>query len=114
MVDHLFVLAVGAIGWGLALVSYREAAHRYGWPMGAAQATAPLTVTVIGLASMALGLLLAMARGPLSGGLVIVGLGAGLALIWIGVLRVGAQTALFLAPLSAAALLASWLIGAQG
>jgi hypothetical protein len=114
MVDHLFLLAVGAIGWGLALATYRELAHYNGWPLGEAQTTAPVTVTIIGLASIAPGLLLAMARGPLDGGVVIVLFGAALAVFWCGFLRVGAQTALLLAPLAATALLIGWLAAPAG
>jgi hypothetical protein len=109
VVDHLFVLAVAAIGWGLALASYRELAQRFDWPMGVAQATAPLTVAAIGLAAMASGLLFAMTRGPLNGGFVIMIFGAALAVFWLGFLRVGAQTALLLAPLAAVVLLVAWL-----
>jgi hypothetical protein len=112
MVDHLFLLAVAAIGWGLALTTYRELARFNGWPMGEALTVAPLTVTIIGLASIAPGLLLAMARGPLDGGVVIVLFGAALAVFWCGFLRVGAQTALLLAPLAAVLLLLAWAASA--
>ncbi len=40
MVDHLFLLAVGALGWGLSLATYRLIARRNGWPLGAVQAAA--------------------------------------------------------------------------
>ena len=112
MVDVLFFLAVGAIGWGLSLATYRELARYNGWPLGEAQAVAPVTVTIIGLASIAAGLAFAMARGPLHGGVVIVIFGVALAIFWCGFLRVGAQSALLLAPLSAVALLIAWLLGA--
>jgi hypothetical protein len=112
VVDHLFLLAVGAIGWGLALATYRQLAYYNGWPMGMAQTVAPLTVTIIGLASIVPGLLLAMARGPLDGGVVIVLFGAALAVFWCGFLRVGAQTALLLAPLAAVLLLLAWAASA--
>jgi hypothetical protein len=114
MVDHLFLLAVAAIGWGLALANYRVLAHYHGWPLGEAQAIAPVTVTLIGLLSIAPGLAYAMARGPLEGGGVIVLFGAALALFWCGFLRVGAQSALLLAPLAALALIIAWPLRAAG
>ena len=114
MVDHLFLLAVGAIGWGLALATYREVAHHCGWPLGEAQTAAPVTVSIIGLASIAPGLVFAMTRGPLNGGIVIVLFGAALAVFWTGFLRVGAQTSLVLGPLSAGALLLGWAETAPG
>jgi hypothetical protein len=108
MVDLCFFLAVGALGWGLSLATYRELARYNGWPLGEAQTIAPVTVAIIGLASIASGLAFAMARGPLHGGLVIVIFGVALAIFWCGLLRVGAQSALLLAPLSALALLIAW------
>ena len=114
MVDLLFLLAVLAIGWGLALATYRELARHYDWPMGKAQAEAPVTVTIIGLASIATGLALAMSRGLLDGGAVIVLFGVGLAVFWCGFLRVGAQSALLLAPAAAMLLLLGWIASALG
>jgi hypothetical protein len=110
MVDLLFFLAVGALGWGLSLATYRPVAQLNGWPLGEAQTIAPVTVAIIGLASIAPGLAFAMARGPLHGGLVIVIFGVALAIFWCGFLRVGAQSALLLAPLSAIALLIAWSV----
>jgi hypothetical protein len=114
MVDLLFFLAVGAIGWGLSLATYRVLAHYSGWPLGEAQSVAPVTTSIIGIASITPGLLLAMARGPLNGGAVIVIFGVALALFWCGFLRVGAQSALLLAPLAAVLLLIVWLLRALG
>jgi hypothetical protein len=108
MVDHLFLLAVAAIGWGLSLATYRELARYNGWPLGEAQSTAPVAMTIIGLASIAPGLVLAMVRGPLDGGVVIVIFGVALAVFWCGFLRVGAQSALLLAPIAAVGLLIAW------
>jgi CBS-domain-containing membrane protein len=48
------------------------------------------------------------------GGMVILVFGIALAIFWTGFLRVGAQSALLLAPLSAAALLVVWLARALG
>lgn len=112
MVDHLFLLAVGAIAWGLSLATYRLIALRNGWPLGAVQAAAPAVPVAVGILSLSIGLAFAAARGPTHGGLVIVVFGLGLALFWSGFLRVGAQSALLLAPLAAILLLAAWLLQA--
>jgi hypothetical protein len=112
MVDLLFFLAVGALGWGLSLATYRELAERAGWPMGALQAEHPQVPIALGIASLLAGIAFALARGGEQGGWVIVIFGLGLGLFWSGFLRVGAQSALLLAPLSALALLIGWLVAA--
>lgn len=109
MVDALFFLAVGALGWGLSLATYRELAERVGWPMGALQAEKPEIPIGLGVASVLAGIAFALVRGGEQGGWVIVVFGLGLGLFWSGFLRVGAQTALFLAPVSAIALLVWWV-----
>ena len=109
VVDHLFLLAVGALGWGLSLATYRELARRVGWPMGALQAEWPAIPIGLGVFSLVAGVAFAIARGGASGGWVIVLFGLALALFWSGFLRVGAQSALLLAPLATCALLVSWL-----
>jgi len=114
MVDHLFLLAVGALGWGLSLATYRPIAQLNGWPLGAAQASVPALTLSLGILSIAAGLAFAIARGPMHGGVVILVFGLALAVFWSGFLRVGAQSALLFAPLSAVALLIAWLLGALG
>jgi len=112
IVDLPFLLAVGAIGWGLSLATYRPIARRAGWPLGAAQEKLPALTLVIGLISVAVGLALALTRGVLDGGAAIVIFGLGLAVFWSGFLRVGAQSALLLAPLAALSLIGVWIFGA--
>jgi hypothetical protein len=114
MVDHLFFLAVGAIGWGLSLATYRPVAQLNGWPLGSAQAALPAMTAVFGVVSAVVGLVFAAALGLQHGGLVILIFGVGLALFWSGFLRVGAQSALLLAPLSAAALVIGWVAATMG
>jgi hypothetical protein len=114
MVDHLFFLAVGAIGWGLSLATYRPVAQLNGWPLGSAQTALPAMMTVFGVASAVVGFIYAAAVGLQHGGLVILIFGVGLALFWSGFLRVGAQSALLLAPLSAAALVTAWVAAMLG
>jgi hypothetical protein len=55
-----------------------------------------------------------MARGPLNGGIVILIFGVGLAVFWSGFLRVGAQSALLLAPLAALSLVGAWALAISG
>ncbi|MFN3625056.1 MAG: hypothetical protein ACK4TP_13465 [Hyphomicrobium sp.] len=114
VIDHLFFLAIGAIGWGLSLASYRAMAQMAGWPLGVAQERLPALTSLLALASIAAGLALAIARGPLNGGIVILIFGVGLAVFWSGFLRVGAQSALLLAPTAALALLGAWVIAPFG
>jgi hypothetical protein len=114
MVDLVFFLAVGALGWGLSLATYRPVARLNGWPLGAAQAALPALTLATGLLSACIGLIFAIARGPMHGGLVILMFGLALAVFWSGFLRVGAQSALLLAPLSALVLLIAWSAGPLG
>jgi hypothetical protein len=106
-VDPLFWLATAAFAWGLSLASYRWFAVYNGWPMGEWQAHRPGLPIAIGLLSVMLAILFAIARGgatvfvlPLFG--IVCGLG------WTAITRVGAQSALLLAPLSVVALLIVW------
>jgi hypothetical protein len=114
MIDLLFFLAIGAIGWGLSLVSYRPIAAMAGWPLGTAQEQLPALTRVLALFSILVGFVFALARGPLNGGIVILIFAVGLAVFWSGFLRVGAQSALLLAPLSALTLICVWALAASG
>lgn len=114
MVDLLFFLAVGAIGWGLSLATYRPIARRAGWPLGTAQEKLPALTLAVALFSIAIGVAFAIARGPITGGLVVLIFGLGLAVFWSGFLRVASQSALLLAPLAAVSLLGVWLFAASG
>jgi hypothetical protein len=112
MVDHLFLLAIGALGWGASLATYRVLALRNGWPMGTLQTELPGLAILIGVISLGAGIAFAAARGGMHGGWVILLFGLGLGVFWSGFLRVGAQTALLLAPLAAAALMWGWIAAA--
>jgi hypothetical protein len=112
VIDVGFVLAVAAIGWGLSVATYRTIAVRWGWPMGTWQARRPRRPVVVGATAVLLAALYALARG--CGGYVVsaalIGVfGIAWAAFWTGFLRVGAQSALLLAPLAAALLLVRWL-----
>lgn len=104
MIDAFFLLAAGALGWGLSLATYRLLANRKDWPMGRLHADVPLIPVVIGVASLVIGLIFAAARGSDSGGLWIIAAGVVFAILWISLLRVGSQVSLFLAPAAAAVL----------
>jgi hypothetical protein len=110
VIDHLFFLAVGAIGWGLSLATYRPLAMRVGWPLGKAQERVPALTCIIAVLSIASGLIVAGTHGAQHGGVAMILLGIALAVFWSGFLRVGAQSALLLAPLAALALTLSWLL----
>jgi hypothetical protein len=108
VVDHLFLLAIGALGWGASLATYRALAARTGWPMGTLQAQQPAIAITLGVISLGLGIVFAAARGGMHGGWVILVFGLALGVFWSGFLRVGAQSALLLAPLAAGLLLIGW------
>jgi hypothetical protein len=112
MIDSLFLLAIGALGWGASLATYRALATRNGWPMGALQADHPMVAAGIGLLSLLTGIAFAAARGGMHGGWVILVFGLAFGVFWSGFLRVGAQTALLLAPAAAAVLLLGWIVKA--
>jgi hypothetical protein len=111
-VDVGLLLAVGAFGWGLSLATYHLIAVRRGWPMGAWQSQRPERARRVGVACIVAALLFAVARGwggyALSA-LVIPLFGLAWAVFWTGFLRVGAQSALLLAPVAACLLLVLWL-----
>lgn len=109
MIDAYFLLAAAALGLGLSLATYRVVARRAGWPMGALHAEAPLIPILIGVITLLIGFLFAAARGTDFGGWHIIGIGLLLALSWTGVLRVGSQVSLFLAPAAAALLVLGYL-----
>jgi hypothetical protein len=109
MIDNLFLLAVASLGWGLSLATYRLFARSRGWPMGALQADIPFVPVLIGLVGLFAALLFATARGADDGGWVIIVFGLLFAALWTGILRVGSQVSLFLAPFATFLLLLGWL-----
>jgi hypothetical protein len=111
-IDVGFILAVMAFGWGLSLASYRAVAGRLGWPMGVWQVEWPALTVTLGTMCILLAILFSLARGY--GGYVISAwaipvFGVAWAIFWTGFLRVGAQSALLLAPPAAALLMVRWL-----
>ena len=108
MYDNLFYLAVMALGFGGSLATYRLFAIRNGWPMGAFHADLPAVPIMLGLVSVVVGVLFAAARID-TGGWIIVAVGLLLAFLWTGVMRVGSQLSLFLAPIATGLLLLGWL-----
>jgi hypothetical protein len=111
IVDLGFILAVVAFGSGLSLATYRVVAGRLGWPMGTWHKQRPALPTLIGSLSTLLAAAYAVSRGY--GGYVLSAsaipvFGLAWAAFWTGFLRVGAQSALLLAPLAAALLVVRW------
>lgn len=111
-IDVGFVLAVVAFGWGLSLATYRLLADHRGWPMGRWHVEWPAFPITLGMICVLLAALFAAARGygghPVSAW-AIPAFGIAWAVFWTGFLRVGAQSALLLAPPAAALLLLRWL-----
>jgi hypothetical protein len=112
IVDLGFILAVVAFGSGLSLATYRVFAGRLGWPMGTWHKERPALPILVGILSLLLAGAYALARGY--GGYVvsasaIPAFGIAWAAFWTGFLRVGAQSALLLAPLAAALLIVRWI-----
>jgi hypothetical protein len=112
VVDLGFILAVVAFGSGLSLATYRLFAGQFGWPMGAWQEERPALPILVGTASLLLAAAYAFSRGY--GGYVLSAsaipvFGVAWAAFWTGFLRVGAQSALLLAPLAAALLIVRWI-----
>ena len=114
VMDNLFLLAVAAFGLGLSLATYRLFARSNGWPMGALQADLPIIPITIGLLGLLAGLAFATARGADDGGWTIIAIGFLLAVLWTGILRVGSQMSLFLAPIATFLLLLGWLSAPLG
>ncbi len=106
-VDPMFVLATAAFALGLSLATYRWFAVHNGWPMGEWQAHRPGLPIAIGLFCVLLAMLFAMARGGATM-LILPLLGVLCALTWTSLFRVGAQSALLLAPLALVGLLGLW------
>src|SRR5262249_56922195 len=100
-----------ACGWGWSLATYGMVAGGWGGPLGACDGKRPILPVLVGAACMLLAGAYAFARGyggyVLSASL-IPAFGAAWAAFWTGFLRVGAQSALLLAPLVALLLIAWW------
>jgi hypothetical protein len=111
-VDPMFWLATAAFAWGLSLASYRWFAIHNNWPMGEWQAHRPGLAIAIGLFAVLFAVLFALARGGTTV-LILPLFGTVCALLWTALTRVGAQSALLLAPAAVIALLAVWILAAS-
>jgi hypothetical protein len=107
----MFIVATLAFAWGLSLASYRWFAVHNGWPMGEWQAHRPGLPIAIGLFAVLFAMLFAFARGD-STALIVPLFGVLCALAWTALTRIGAQSALLLAPLAVLALLFLWITAA--
>jgi hypothetical protein len=111
-VDAIFVIATLAFAWGLSLATYRLFAVYNGWPMGEWQAHRPGLPIAIGLFAVLFAMLFAVARGGATV-LIVPLFGFLCALAWTAMLRIGAQSALLLAPMAVMALLLMWISAAN-
>jgi hypothetical protein len=111
--DFLFVVAVLTMGWDMALASYRIFAVRNDWPMGELHANKPLVPVLLGVFSIAIAILFAASRQYWTGfeldGWWIFVCGLAWAFISFGMMRVGSQISLFLAPLATLLLTMAWI-----
>jgi hypothetical protein len=111
-IDLGFVLAVVAFGLGLSLATYRLFARHYGWPMGSWHQHHPGLPILLGAVTILLATFFALARGLgghwLSAAAIPV-FGVAWSIFWTGFLRVGAQSALLLAPAAGLLLILRWL-----
>lgn len=115
--DLPFYFAIGAIGWGLSLATYRMFALHYQWPMGEWHEQRPALPILIGLVALGLGGFYAFMRGMSDAAVysawAIAAFGLALAIFWTAFLRVGSQISLFLAPAAAALLYVVWAFGSS-
>jgi hypothetical protein len=112
--DLAFYTSIATFGFGLSLATYRLFASRYEWPMGEWHAQRPALPILIGLVAMILAGLYAMNRayiGQFTDALSIPAFGFAWAIFWTGLLRVGSQVSLFLAPAAASLLFIAWIGG---
>jgi hypothetical protein len=111
-IDVGFILAVVAFGWGLSLATYRRFATACRWPMGDWQQHCPARPIWIGGFAVLFAALFALARaggGHWLSAAAIPLFGLAWAIFWTGFLRVGAQSALLLAPAAGLLLVVQWL-----
>jgi hypothetical protein len=111
-IDLGFLLAIVAFGWGLSLATYRLFALHHDWPMGSWQEHWPMVPTLVGVLCIGVAACFSIARaygGYELSAVAIPVFGIAWAVFWTGFLRVGAQSALLLAPAALALLLLRWL-----
>jgi len=111
-IDFGLLLAVLTMGWGIATAAYRPVAEAVHWPMGSPQRRYPHVAQGLGWLCVTCAVSFVVWRTvagyPASAAMILV-FGLAWAAFWLGFLRVGAQSALLLAPLAAALLLWRWL-----
>ena len=118
LLDVLFVTASLSLGFGASLATYRFFAWRNDWPMGELHAKRPFIPVMLGGFAIVISLLFASERqyeaarvlGSHYDGLWIVFSGTAWAFLLIGIMRVGAQISLFLAPLATLILIVAWVL----
>ena len=113
-IDFLFVAAFITLGFGVSLATYRIFALRNDWPMGELHANKPLVPILLGafLRCDRLPVCGSAAVGAPTGdfdGWWIILFGFIWGFVWTGMMRVGSQISLFLAPLATLILMMSWV-----
>jgi hypothetical protein len=111
--DFLFIAACLTLGFGVSLATYRIFALRNDWPMGELHLNKPLVPIRLGVFSMVIAFLFAAARqaapdGGLDGWWIVI-CGFLWGFLWTGMMRVGSQISLFLAPLATLILMLAWI-----
>jgi hypothetical protein len=108
-IDAVFILATAAFGFGLSLATYRLFAMRNGWPMGEWHRERPGLPIAIGVVAIAWSIMIGVGRGGTSAWVIPL-FGLLVAAAWTGILKVGSQVSLILAPLVTVLLALSWIM----
>lgn len=108
-IDAVFILAAAACGFGLSLATYRFFALRNGWTMGEWHRQRPGLPIAIGVVAVVWSVMIALGRGGPSLWTIPL-FGIFCAAIWTGVLKVGSQISLILAPVATVLLALAWVI----
>lgn len=108
-IDAVFFLATAACGFGLSLATYRFFALRNGWTMGDWHRHRPGLPMAIGVVAVVWSIMIALGRGGASLWTIPL-FGVFCAAAWTGVLKVGSQVSLILAPVATVLLALAWMI----
>lgn len=108
-IDAVFILAAAACGFGLSLATYRFFALRNGWTMGEWHSHRPGLPIAIGVVAVVWSIMIALGRGGPSLWTIPL-FGVFCAAVWTGVLKVGSQASLVLAPIATVLLALAWMI----
>lgn len=108
-IDAVFFFATAACGFGLSLATYRFFALRNGWTMGDWHRHRPGLPIAIGVVAVVWSIMISLGRGGPSLWTIPL-FGVFCAAVWTGVLKVGSQVSLVLAPVATVLLALAWMI----